>query len=242
MYGHMHIQDQTASVKIGPLVCEKLKLLPTFANDCKSRLAMGQPYGYYIAGTDDNLHISKCTKNSQKELPIKRDPFEITFEVHNGIQGLTNSDTRKITIDQRKGLGGGIFNSTRQLTSNFRIPDGIYEVSGMNFQSEFPRYLTLNLKNYTVPIPIPNQSVKLVSRLLSDLDFKISISTPDKLCTDSEDSSRTFTFEDKFYRSYYRYDTKRVTYYDYKPTCTKPSINIPCSSQNPCIIQMRGYF
>ena len=237
----MHIQDQTASVKVGPLVCEKLKLLPTFANDCKSRLAMGQPYGYYIAGTDNDFHITKCTKNSQKDFPIKRNPFEITLEVYNDIQDLTNTDTRKITIDQRKGYGG-ILNSSKELTKDFRIPDGMYEVSVMNFQSEFPRYLTLNPKNYTFPIPIPNQSVKLFSRLISDLDFKITVLTPEKICTDSEDTQAKSSFNDKYGSQSYYSRTNNIWYTNTKPKCSKPSISIPCNSNNPCIIFLRQYF
>ena len=257
----MHIQDQKASLRIGPLICKGLIPLPTFGNNCESRLAMGQPPGYYISEKENQFSISKCTENGQEDFALGKTIFEVILEVHRSIDRLSNGESRKIAIDKKSGT---FSNSSNILTGSFQIPGGTYEISVTNFKSQFSSHILMTQKSHqrfsrgtfrrrivpsvrsshyeTEDTPVPNQSAKVSSKSSDELEFKIAISTPEKLCTDSERTSQTLYYQVKSDSHYYSHESKQATYYDYKPTCTKPSINIPCSSQNPCIIQMRGYF
>ena len=80
-YGLFYHQDQKASVSIGPLVCEGMKPLPTFANDCKSIKEMGQPYGYYILRneTSEEFQITNCTDDADTEAAFTLDNFDNTI-------------------------------------------------------------------------------------------------------------------------------------------------------------------
>jgi hypothetical protein len=56
-YGFMHLSEQNASVKIGPLKCKGYNLKINSEPTCESLKAMGQPSGYYIVKKDDELHF-----------------------------------------------------------------------------------------------------------------------------------------------------------------------------------------
>ena len=74
-YGLFYHQDQKASVSIGPLVCEGMKPLPTFAKDCKSIKDLGQPDGYYITQNETSkaLQITNCSTSDEESFQINDD-------------------------------------------------------------------------------------------------------------------------------------------------------------------------
>ena len=160
----MHIQDQKASLRIGPLICKGLIPLPTFGNNCESRLAMGQPPGYYISEKENQFSISKCTENGQEDFALGKTIFEVILEVHRSIDRLSNGESKEIQIGKKK---GSFSNSSSILTGNFQIPGGMYEIIVSNFKSQFPTHFSLTQK--TEDIPIPNQSAKVSSKCLASL-------------------------------------------------------------------------
>ena len=52
-----------ASVLIGPLICNGVKPLPKFANDCKSLKAYGLPSAYYVVEENGKFNVAKCATN-----------------------------------------------------------------------------------------------------------------------------------------------------------------------------------
>ena len=74
-YGSFFHSNQKASVSIGPLVCEGMKPLPTFADNCKSIKEMGQPNGFYLFRneTNDKIQFANCTNGLQETTSLTSD-------------------------------------------------------------------------------------------------------------------------------------------------------------------------
>ena len=49
----MHLPNQNASVKIGPLKCSGSKPIPKHGTSCESLKAMGQNSGYFVTNNHD---------------------------------------------------------------------------------------------------------------------------------------------------------------------------------------------
>ena len=58
-YGLMHLPNQNASVKIGPLMCSGSKPIPTHGTSCESLKAMGQNSGYFITNKKETTDVQK---------------------------------------------------------------------------------------------------------------------------------------------------------------------------------------
>ena len=225
-YGPMYNSQQEANIKIGPLICNGVKPLPTFAKDCKSLKKLGMPSGYYIIeDAKKDLKISKCSQNNSETI----EPFQASFEMESKLT-LTNGNHLKFSMTKTKVKYAG---SDRYISSsNFTIPKGIYEVSIVNFYSRYPVQLMLNDKS------IPNTQFEIDDLHSSSLKWTITCKAPEKnICYGSSRESGSVCIK----RESYSYGCDRSSsYIYYKPLCAKPNCEILCKPNNPCNVQIKG--
>ena len=226
-YGPMYNSQQEANIKIGPLICNGVKPLPTFAKDCKSLKKLGMPSGYYIIeDAKEDLKISKCSQNNSETI----EPFQVSFEMESKLT-LTNGNPLEFSMTKTMVKFAG--SDTYISSSNFTIPKGIYEVSIVNFYSRYPVQLMLNNKS------IPNTQFEINDLHSSSLKWTIICKAPEKnICYGSSHESGTVCIKRNSY-SYQRCD-RSSSYSYYKPLCDKQICEILCKPNNSCKVQIKS--
>ena len=108
---------------------------------------------------------------------------------------------------------------------DFFIPEGIYEATVVNFNSQFPVDISIN------GIPIPNAILKFGEDIHSKtIRWTITCHSPEKLCYSYKTKKQLIS------TMHYTYD-----FNIYQPVCHKPLCQINCSLLSPCVIQLKGY-